>query len=167
MADSLANSIDPRVRIGHVHLRVAHLERSLDFYCGVLGFELMQRMGEGAAFISAGGYHHHIGLNTWESLGGKPPPAGSTGLYHLAILYPDRAALADALVRLMGAGIALDGAADHGVSEALYLRDPDRNGVELYRDRPENEWPRLADGSLAMVTRPLDLDALLAEAPAR
>lgn len=167
MADSLATSIDPRVRIGHVHLRVAHLERSLDFYCGVLGFELMQRMGDGAAFISAGGYHHHIGLNTWESLGGKPPPAGSTGLYHLAILYPERAALANALVRLADAGISLDGAADHGVSEALYLRDPDRNGVELYCDRPEAEWPRLADGSLAMVTRPLDLDALLAEAPAR
>src|SRR6201993_2878782 len=153
--------IDPRVRIGHVHLKVSDLERSLEFYCGVLGFELMQRWGTEAAFISAGGYHHHIGLNTWESLGGKPPPPGSTGLYHLAILYPTRAALGDALRRLIAAGIPLDGASDHGVSEALYLRDFDENGVELYRDRPREEWPRAADGSLAMFTHRLDLDDLL------
>src|SRR6188508_3094043 len=150
-------------RIGHVHLKVADLDRALDFYVGVLGFQLMQRYGAGAAFISAGGYHHHIGLNTWESLGGSPPPAGSTGLYHHAILYPTRAALADALRRLVAAGITLDGAADHGVSEALYLRDPDGNGVELYWDRDEAEWPRTAQGELAMGTRPLDLDSLLAE----
>lgn len=156
--------IDPQVRIGHVHLKVANLDRALAFYCGVLGFQLMQRFGAGAAFISAGGYHHHLGLNTWESLGGSPPAAGTTGLYHTAILYPDRASLGDALRRLLGAGIALDGASDHGVSEALYLRDPDGNGVELYRDRPRAEWPHAADGSLAMVTRPLDLKALLREA---
>jgi catechol 2,3-dioxygenase len=156
--------IDPAVRIGHVHLKVANLGRSLDFYCGVLGFQLMQRMGTQAAFISAGGYHHHLGLNTWESLGGRPPPPGSTGLFHTAILYPTRAALADALRRLQRAGHPLDGAADHGVSEALYLRDPDENGVELYRDRPRAEWPFTADGGLAMFTRPLDLPALLAEA---
>lgn len=156
--------IDPRARIGHVHLKVADLERALGFYCGVLGFELTQRMGESAAFVSAGGYHHHIGLNTWESRGGAPPPRGTTGLYHVAILYPDRAALADALRRVLRAGVTLDGAADHGVSEALYLRDPDGNGVELYRDREEAAWPRTPDGALAMVTRPLDLDALLAEA---
>ena len=156
-------SIDPRVGIGHVHLKVADLERSLAFYCGVLGFELMQRWGGQAAFISAGGYHHHIGLNTWESLGGSPPPPGSTGLYHVAILYPDRPTLADALQRLIDANISLDGAADHGVSEALYLRDPDDNGVELYRDRPREEWPRSEDGGVAMYTRPLDLRALLAE----
>ena len=156
--------IDARVRIGHVHLKVADLDRALAFYCDVLGFEVTQRMGRQAAFVSAGGYHHHIGLNTWESAGGTPPPPGTMGLYHLAILYPDRASLADALARLVRAGIALDGAADHGVSEALYLRDPDGNGVELYRDRPESVWPRTTDGSLAMVTRPLDLDALLAEA---
>ena len=155
--------IDARVTIGHVHLKVSDLERSLAFYCGVLGFELTQRMGTQAAFISAGGYHHHIGLNTWESLGGSPPPPGTTGLFHLAILYPTRAALADALRRLLAAGITLDGASDHGVSEALYLRDPDDNGLELYRDRPKEEWPRTADGSLAMHTRPLDLDALLRE----
>jgi catechol 2,3-dioxygenase len=155
--------IDPRVRIGHVHLKVADLERALDFYCGVLGFELTQRYGPGAAFISAGGYHHHIGLNTWESLGGSPPPRGTTGLYHIAILYPDRATLADALRRLLDAGIRLDGASDHGVSEALYLRDPDDNGVELYRDRPEHEWPRAPDGSIAMTTGPLDVQALLGE----
>jgi catechol 2,3-dioxygenase len=131
----------------------------------VLGFELMQRYGEQAAFVSAGGYHHHIGLNTWESLGGSPPPASSTGLFHTAILYPTRAALADALRRLIEAGVPLDGASDHGVSEALYLRDPDQNGVELYRDRPEAEWPRQPDGTLAMQTRRLDLDALLAEPP--
>jgi catechol 2,3-dioxygenase len=158
------SSIDPRVRIGHVHLKVADIDRALAFYCDVLGFELVQRTGRQAAFISAGGYHHHIGLNTWESAGGTPPPVGTTGLYHLAILYPDRRSLADALARLIRAGIALDGAADHGVSEALYLRDPDGNGVELYRDRPESEWPRTPDGALAMFTRPLDLDALLAEA---
>jgi catechol 2,3-dioxygenase len=155
--------IDPGVRIGHVHLKVANIERSLDFYCGVLGFELTQRYGSGAAFISAGGYHHHIGLNTWESLGGAPPPAGTTGLFHLAILYPSRATLANALRRLLNAGISLDGASDHGVSEALYLRDPDQNGVELYWDRPQATWPRTPDGSLAMFTRPLDLKALLDE----
>jgi catechol 2,3-dioxygenase len=149
------------VRIGHVHLKVADLTRALDFYCGVLGFELQQRFGTQAAFISAGGYHHHIGLNTWESLGGSPPPPGSTGLYHTAILYPTRADLADALRRVLKAGIRLDGAADHGVSEALYLRDPDQNGVELYWDRPTTEWPRTVSGELAMGTRPLDLDALL------
>jgi catechol 2,3-dioxygenase len=148
-------------RIGHVHLKVADLERALAFYHGVLGFEIMQRMGNQAAFISAGGYHHHIGLNTWESKGGHPPPPGSTGLFHTAILYPTRAALADALHRVLSAGIALDGASDHGVSEALYLRDPDDNGVELYRDRPEAEWPRTADGTLAMFTHRLDLDDLL------
>ncbi len=162
--DSKKSTLDPRVRIGHVHLKVADLDRALAFYCDVLGFELMQRLGTQAAFISAGGYHHHIGLNTWESAGGSPPPPGTTGLYHLAVLYPDRRTLADALVRLVRAGISLDGAADHGVSEALYLCDPDGNGVELYRDRAEAEWPRSPDGALAMVTRPLDLDALLAEA---
>lgn len=150
-------------RIGHVHLKVADLDRALAFYCGVLGFEIMQRHGAQAAFLSAGGYHHHIGLNTWESLGGSPPPPGTTGLYHIAILYPNRAALADALRRLIAAGITLEGAADHGVSEALYLRDPDQNGVELYRDRAESEWPRSPAGELAMFTRPLNLDALLAE----
>ena len=154
--------IDPGTRIGHVHLRVADIDRALAFYCGVLGFQVTQRYGPGAAFVSAGGYHHHIGLNTWESQGGSPPPRGSTGLYHLAILYPTRAALADALRRLTSAGIALDGASDHGVSEALYLSDPDGNGVELYWDRPREEWPRDADGGLAMVTRRLDLDGLLA-----
>ncbi len=148
-------------RIGHVHLKVANIERALQFYCGVLGFELTQKYGGQAAFISAGGYHHHIGLNTWESAGGPPPAPGTTGLYHLAILYPTRADLADALKRLIAHGIALDGASDHGVSEALYLRDPDENGVELYRDRPESEWPRNEDGSLAMVTRRLDLEDLL------
>jgi len=162
MADT---PLDPAVRVGHVHLKVADLERALDFYCGVLGFEVQQRWGAQAAFVSAGGYHHHIGLNTWESLGGPPAPPGSTGLYHLAILYPSRAALADALRRLIEAGIPLDGAADHGVSEALYLRDPDQNGVELYRDRPQEEWPRAPDGTLAMFTRELDLRKLLAEAP--
>jgi catechol 2,3-dioxygenase len=155
------DAIDPAVRIGHVHLKVADLDRALGFYCGVLGFELTQRFGRQAAFVSAGGYHHHIGLNTWESEGGAPPPAGSTGLYHVAILYPTRAMLADALRRLIKAGIPLDGASDHGVSEALYLHDPDRNGVELYWDRPAGKWPRAADGSLAMRTDPLDLDGLL------
>lgn len=156
-----APSIDPRVRIGHVHLKVADLERSLAFYCGVLGFELMQRMGRSAAFVSAGGYHHHIGLNTWESRGGPSPAPGTTGLYHVAILYPTRASLADALRRLVGAGVSLEGAADHGVSEALYLRDPDDNGVELYWDRPEAEWPKDPEGNLAMFTRRLDLQDLL------
>jgi catechol 2,3-dioxygenase len=157
------NPIDPQVRIGHVHLKVADLERALGFYCGVLGFALTQRYGRQAAFVSAGGYHHHIGLNTWESDGGSPPPRGSTGLFHLAILYPTRAALADALRRITTAGIALDGASDHGVSEALYLRDPDENGVELYWDRPEAEWPRSAAGELMMFTRPLDIADLLAQ----
>lgn len=155
--------IDPGVDIGHVHLKVADLERSLDFYCGVLGFELMQKMGAQAAFISAGGYHHHIGLNTWESRGGSPPPPGTTGLYHFAIRYPDRAALADALRRLRDANIPLEGAADHGVSEALYLRDPDGNGIELYYDRPRQKWPKTSEGKIEMYTRPLDLANLLAE----
>jgi catechol 2,3-dioxygenase len=155
--------IDPRIGIGHVHLKVADLERALKFYCGVLGFELQQRFGSQAAFVSAGGYHHHLGLNTWDSAGGQPPPPGTTGLYHAAILYPTRAALADALRRLQAAGVELDGAADHGVSEALYLRDPDGNGLELYRDRPKEEWPRTPGGELAMFTRALDLDGLLAE----
>src|SRR5438874_7738226 len=155
--------INAGVRIGHVHLKVADLDRALDFYCGVLCFELMQRRGPQAAFISAGGYHHHIGLNTWESRGGKPPAAGSTDLYHLAVLYPTRAALADALQRLVAANIPLEGASDHGLSEALYLRDPDDNGVELYWDRPREEWPRDKDGGLAMVTQRLDLKGLLAE----
>ena len=157
--------IDPRVSIGHVHLKVSDLQRALDFYCGVLGFALTQRFGRDAAFISAGDYHHHIGLNTWESQGGSPPPPGTTGLYHLAVLYPDRPALADALHRLDAAGIVLDGAADHGVSEALYLRDPDDNGVELYRDRPQAEWPRSPSGAIARFSGPLDLAALRALAP--
>ncbi len=159
----MPNPIHPEVRIGHVHLKVADLERALTFYCGVLGFELTQRYGKEAAFVSAGGYHHHLGLNTWESKGGSPPPPGTTGLFHVAILYPTRAALADALRRVTDAGIPLDGASDHGVSEALYLRDPDDNGLELYWDRPKNLWPRNADGTLAMFTRPLDLGALLKE----
>jgi len=158
-------TIDPRIRIGHVHLKVADLDRALHFYRDVLGFTLTQRYGAQAAFLAAGSYHHHIALNTWESAGGAWPPAGSTGLYHHAILYPDRATLADALRRVLAAGIPLEGASDHGVSEALYLRDPDGNGVELYRDRPEAEWPREPDGTLAMTTRRLDLPALLAEAP--
>lgn len=161
----LSRPIAPQVRIGHVHLKVANLQRALDFYCGVLGFELTQRLGDSAAFISAGGYHHHIGLNTWESQGGSPPPPGTTGLYHLAILYPTRAALADALRRVLAADIPLDGASDHGVSEALYLRDPDENGIELYRDRPQEDWPHTPDGRLAMTTRRLDLEDLLREAP--
>ena len=155
--------IDPRTDVGHVHLKVSDLERAIVFYRDVLGFEVTQRMGAGAAFLSAGGYHHHIGLNTWESRGGRPPAAGTTGLYHVAFRYPDRAALADALARVVEAGVELEGAADHGVSEALYLRDPDGNGVELYRDRPREEWPRARDGALTMDTRPLDLAALLAE----
>ena len=160
---STARPIAAGTRIGHGHLKVSDLGRSLGFYVGVLGFELMQRFGSQAAFISAGGYHHHIGLNTWESLGGSPPAPGTTGLFHLAILYPTRADLADALRRVMDAGIALDGASDHGVSEALYLTDPDRNGVELYWDRPAVQWPRAADGTLAMFTRRLDLEGLLRE----
>lgn len=156
--------IDPGVRIGHAHLKVADLDRALAFYCGVLGFELKQRYGGQAAFLAAGGYHHHIGLNTWESKGGSPPPRGTTGLYHVAILYPTRAALGDALKRLIAAGVLLDGASDHGVSQALYLRDPDGNGLELYWDRDPNDWPRTTDGKLAMDTRPLDLGALLSEA---
>jgi catechol 2,3-dioxygenase len=159
----MSSAIAPATRIGHVHLKVADLERAIGFYSGVLGFEITQRYGPHAVFLSAGGYHHHIGLNTWESRGGTPPPPGHTGLYHTAILYPDRASLADALRRVLAAGIPLDGAADHGVSEAIYLRDPDGNGVELYRDRAEADWPRDAEGGLAMVNAPLDLDALLAE----
>ena len=158
---SLQTPIHPGTCIGHVHLKVADIERALGFYCGVLGFQLTQRYGTDAAFVSAGGYHHHIGLNTWESKGGSPPAPGTTGLFHLAVLYPDRASLADALRRLMKAGIALDGASDHGVSEALYLRDPDGNGVELYWDRAKEEWPLDGSGSLAMVTRRLDLEDLL------
>ena len=158
---SAVKPVPAGTRIGHVHLKVADLDRALGFYCGVLGFELMQRYGTQAAFISAGGYHHHIGLNTWESLGGSPPPPGSTGLFHTAILYPTRADLADALRRLAESKIPLDGASDHGVSEALYLRDPDQNGVELYWDRPEAQWPRKPDGSLEMFTRRLDLDSLI------
>ena len=156
-------AIHSGVRIGHVHLKVADLERSLAFYCGVLGFALTQRYGREAAFISAGGYHHHIGLNTWESQGGSPPAPGTTGLYHVAILYPTRAALADALRRLQQSGVPLDGASDHGVSEALYLRDPDQNGIELYWDRPKENWPRTPSGDLAMFTRSLDLEGLLKE----
>ncbi len=155
--------IDPGVGIGHVHFKVADLDRSLDFYCGVLGFELQTRMGAQAAFISAGGYHHHIGLNTWESAGGIPPEPGTTGLFHAAILYPSRRSLADALRRLAEAGVSLDGAADHGVSEALYLRDPDGIGLELYWDRPKEQWPRNPDGGITMFTAPLDLEDLLGE----
>lgn len=158
----MSSTIDPGVDIGHVHLKVADLERALRFYCDVLGFTLTTRFGRSAAFIAAGGYHHHIGLNTWESAGGSPPAPGSTGLYHLAIRYPTRATLADALRRLDAAGIPLEGAADHGVSEALYLRDPDDNGVELYWDRPQAEWPRTADGGIHMFTHPLDLTSLRA-----
>jgi catechol 2,3-dioxygenase len=154
--------IDAGVSIGHVHLKVADLDRALAFYCGVLGFQITQRYGPSAAFVSAGGYHHHIGLNTWDSHGGSPPAPGTTGLYHVAIVYPTRAALADALRRLIAAGIPLEGASDHGVSEALYLRDPDDNGVELYWDRPRDQWPRTTEGALAMFTRPLDLEQLLA-----
>jgi catechol 2,3-dioxygenase len=155
-------AIHPDVRIGHVHLKVADLERAVAFYRDVLGFEVTQRYGNEAAFLSAGGYHHHIGLNTWESQDGAPPPPGTTGLYHLAILYPTRAELADALRRVIQAGIKLEGASDHGVSEALYLRDPEGNGVELYWDRPKDQWPRTADGGINMFTRALDLDGLLA-----
>ena len=164
MQERMRPPIDPGTRIGHVHLKVSDLERALDFYCGVLGFQVTQRYGVQAAFVSAGGYHHHIGLNTWESLGGPPPPTGTTGLYHLAILYPTRAALADALRNLISAGIALDGASDHGVSEVLYLTDPDGNGLELYWDRPQEQWPRTPEGGLAMYTRRLDLEDLLSAA---
>jgi catechol 2,3-dioxygenase len=157
-------SIHPETRVGHVHLKVADLDRAIAFYSGVLGFDVTQRYGAQAAFLSAGGYHHHIGLNTWESRGGTPPPPGHTGLYHTAFLFPDRKALAQVLKRLVEAGWPLDGASDHGVSEAIYLSDPDGNGVELYRDRPEADWPRAPDGSLAMTSGRLDLRALLAEA---
>jgi catechol 2,3-dioxygenase len=160
----MAAPIDSRVDIGHVHLKVADIERALDFYCGVLGFELQARMGDQAAFISAGGYHHHLGLNTWESKGGSPPPPGHTGLFHVAIRYPDRRTLADALRRLVEAKVPIGGASDHGVSEAIYLADPDGNGLELYRDRPREEWPRGPGGEIAMTTQQLDLQALLAEA---
>jgi catechol 2,3-dioxygenase len=160
----MANPIDPRVEIGHIHLKVSDLERSIAFYSGVLGFGITQRYGSSAAFLSAGGYHHHIGLNTWESANGSPPPDGTTGLYHFAIRYPDRSSLGDALRRVRAAGVPLDGASDHGVSEALYLRDPDGNGIELYWDRARAEWPRAADGSLQMMTRPLNLAALMAAA---
>ncbi|MDQ3874135.1 MAG: VOC family protein [Actinomycetota bacterium] len=157
--------IDPGADIGHVHLKVSDLERALEFYCGVLGFEIMQRWGDSAAFVSAGGYHHHVGLNTWESRGGSPPPPGSTGLYHVAIRYPSRSALATALRQLVEARYPIEGASDHGVSEAIYLRDPDGNGIELYRDRPRTEWPRPANGKgVAMTTLPLDLQAILASA---
>ena len=162
-SDENSHPIDPQVRIGHVHLKVADLEQALRFYCGVLGFQITQRYGTQAAFVSAGGYHHHIGLNTWESLSGSPPAPGTTGLFHTAILYPTRQALAAALQRVLEAGIPLDGASDHGVSEALYLRDPDDNGVELYWDRPPEVWPRSAQGELAMFTRRLDLKDLLRE----
>jgi catechol 2,3-dioxygenase len=163
MGDDMT-AIDPRTRIGHVHLTVANLDRALAFYRDALGFEITARYGRDAVFLSAGGYHHHIGLNTWAGEGAPAPAPGTTGLYHAAILLPDRRALAAVVRRVIDRGIPLEGASDHGVSEAVYLRDPDGNGVELYRDRPENEWPRGPDGSLVMVTRPLDLRALLAEA---
>ena len=157
-------AIDPRVDIGHVHLKVSDLERAIAFYRDVLGFEVMHRYGDQAAFLAAGGYHHHIGLNTWESKGGSPPPPGTTGLYHVAIRYPDRQTLAQAVKQVVEAGVRLSGASDHGVSEAIYLHDPDQNGIELYRDRPEGEWPRTESGELSMHNAPLDLDALLKEA---
>jgi catechol 2,3-dioxygenase len=161
----MSETIDPRVDIGHVHLKVSDIDRALAFYRDVLGFEVMQRFGDEAAFLSAGGYHHHLGLNTWESRGGSPPPRGTTGLYHVAIRYPDRATLAGALRRVLDAGVPITGASDHGVSEAIYLRDPDGNGIELYRDRPRADWPKPPSGDgVAMITAPLDLDALLAEA---
>jgi catechol 2,3-dioxygenase len=156
--------IDPAVDIGHVHLKVSDIERALGFWRDVLGFEVMQQLGDQAAFLSAGGYHHHIGLNTWQSRGGSPPPPGTTGLFHVAVRYPTREALAAAVQGVLDAGIRLHGASDHGVSEAIYLADPDGNGVELYWDRPKDEWPRYADGTLAMVTEPLDLAGLLATA---
>jgi catechol 2,3-dioxygenase len=160
----MAEPIDPGVDIGHVHLKVSDLDRAVGFYRDMLGFEETTRIGDQAAFLSAGGYHHHIGLNTWESKGGSPPPPGSTGLFHVAIRYPSRAALAKALKRLVDAGVPLSGASDHGVSEAIYLHDPDGNGIELYRDRPREDWKTDPDGNLAMVSEPLDLNALLAEA---
>jgi catechol 2,3-dioxygenase len=160
----MTEPIDARVDIGHVHLKVSDIDRALGFYRDVLGFEEFARMGDQAAFISAGGYHHHIGLNTWESKGGSPPPPGTTGLYHVAIRYPDRPALGAALKRVVDAGVPLSGASDHGVSEAIYLRDPDDNGIELYRDRPREEWPKGSDGEFTMFTQPLDLSSLLAEA---
>ena len=160
----MASTIDSRVDIGHVHLKVSDIDRALGFYRDVLGFDLILRHGDEAAFLSAGGYHHHIGLNTWESRGGSSPPPGRTGLYHVAIRYPDRATLGDALRRLRDAGMPVSGATDHGVSEAIYLRDPDGNGIELYRDRPREEWPRADDGEVTMYNAPLDLEALLAEA---
>jgi catechol 2,3-dioxygenase len=163
----MSRTIDPRVDIGHAHLKVSDIDRALGFYRDVLGFEVTQRLGDQAAFLSAGGYHHHLGLNTWESRGGAPPPPGTTGLYHVAIRYPDRATLADALNRVVQARIPITGASDHGVSEAIYLRDPDGNGIELYRDRPREEWPKSPDGDgIAMFTAPLDLGALMAEAAA-
>jgi catechol 2,3-dioxygenase len=163
----MSRTIDPRVDIGHAHLKVSDIDRALGFYRDVLGFEVTQRLGDQAAFLSAGGYHHHLGLNTWESRGGAPPPPGTTGLYHVAIRYPDRATLADALNRIVQARIPITGASDHGVSEAIYLRDPDGNGIELYRDRPREEWPKSPDGDgIAMFTAPLDLGALMAEAAA-
>ena len=164
----MTGAIDPRVDIGHVHLKVSDIDRALGFYRDVLGFEVTQRLGDDAAFLSAGGYHHHLGLNTWESRGGSPAPPGSTGLYHVAIRYPDRATLGDALQRLVEAGVPISGATDHGVSEAIYLSDPDGNGIELYRDRPREEWPRAQDGEgVAMFNAPLDLQALLAAAAAK
>ena len=159
----MAEAIDPGADIGHVHLKVSDIDRALGFYRDVLGFEVMLRHGDEAAFLSAGGYHHHIGLNTWESHGGSPPPPGTTGLFHVAIRYPNRAALARAVKRVLAAGVPLTGASDHGVSEAIYLRDPDENGIELYRDRPREEWPKAPDGTFTMFTKPVDLEALLAE----
>jgi catechol 2,3-dioxygenase len=163
MVEPNPNPIDSGVDIGHVHLKVSDIDRALDFYCGVLGFELQARMGDQAAFISAGGYHHHIGLNTWHSRGGSPPPPGTTGLYHFAIRYPTRRALADVVIRLRDGGVAIDGASDHGVSEAIYLRDPDENGIELYWDRPQEAWPRDEQGGIVMFTAPLDVPDLLSE----
>ena len=164
MPERAAKPLDAGVDIGHVHLRVADGDRALEVYCGVLGFELMQRYGEDAAFVSAGGYHHHIGLNSWQSKGGSPPPPGTTGLYHVAIRYPTRAALADALRRLIDADVPIEGASDHGVSEALYLSDPDGNGIELYWDRPKEDWPEPQPGAkVEMFVRPLDLQNLMAD----
>ena len=160
----MPHTTHPETRIGHVHLKVADLDRAIAFWRDVMGFDVTQAYGSQAAFLSAGGYHHHIGLNTWDSRGGHPPARGTTGLYHVALLYPDRAALARTFASVLAAGVPIDGAADHGVSEAIYFRDPDGNGIEIYRDRPEAEWPRDAHGNLAMVNAPLDLDALLAEA---
>lgn len=160
----MPDTTHPDTRIGHIHLKVSDLDRAIAFYRDVMGFDLMQRYGTQAAFLSAGGYHHHIGLNTWQSRGGRPPAPGTTGLFHVAFLYPDRRSLGQALGRVVAAGVEIDGAADHGVSEAVYFRDPDGNGIEIYRDRPQADWPRNTDGELAMVNDPLDLDALLREA---